>query len=131
ADASADESTEAAEEPAAELSLLDRAGLSAALPAPDRRVVIAQGVFDGADPFLVRLSPASPSDSGWYIGGSDEGAGAAPVPATIAALSIEQILAARPDWRDLLALPEGTLAVLSPSGVELLLDSTDEVVWSP
>lgn len=124
-------STEAPEDPAAELSLLDRAGLSAALPAPDRRVVIAQGVFDGADPFLVRLHPASPSDSGWYIGVSDEGAGAAPVPATIAALSIEQILAARPDWRDLLALPEGTLAVLSPSGVELLLDSTDEVVWSP
>jgi hypothetical protein len=121
----------AVDAPAEQLSLLDRAGLSDALPPPDRRVVIAQGVFDGADPFMVRLPPASPADSGWYVGVSDEGSGAAAVPATIAALSIEQVLAARPDWRDLLALPEGTLAVLSPSGVELLLDSTDEVVWSP
>lgn len=110
--------------PAAQLAALAALELEQRPPAPDDVVIVARR--SGAAPRVVleRIRTSSPGDSGWYIGpvgleaSSDD----------CVAIAVQTLLAARPDWASMFALPFGTLIVENPKGIEYLCDAADTPV---
>ena len=107
------------------------AGLSVdrVTPDPDHRLVIHPGVFQSPKLYLERVDPTGDDDSGWYVGpAGDEPAPAADV--AYEALRVGDLIAARPDLADLLALPTGILAVLDPGGPTAVFDAVGVDIWA-
>ncbi|MDB5356066.1 MAG: hypothetical protein JWN24_2519 [Phycisphaerales bacterium] len=91
---------------------------------PASAVVFAAGIQSATRIYLERTAGMFPGDSGWYIGPAD----GPPVEALESARAGE-ILKARPQFVDLLSLPEGTLIVMDSAGIAAALNSLDEDLW--
>jgi hypothetical protein len=103
-------------------------GIEPQHPDPDTRIVIAPGVWTAPRVYLERLEPINDSDSGWYIGP----AGETPLAedAELIAVRAGDLVAARPDWVELLQKPTGTLIVLDAGGPAAMFDPLGLDVWS-
>ena len=109
------------------------AGLSIerSLPEPDQRIVAHPDVWPQAKVYLHRVDPTGEGDSGWYVGpaGDAEPAPDAP-PVAYEAMRVGDVIAARPDLADFLALPTGTVVVLDAGGPTAVYDAVGVDVWS-
>ena len=102
-------------------------------PEPDQRIVAHPDVWQQPKIYLERLDPTSDDDSGWYVGPADtnaaEPAADAP-PVAYESMRIGNVIAARPDLVDFLALPTGTLAVLDAGGPTAVYDALGMDFWA-
>ncbi len=96
----------------------DLAGLSS-------RVTLDPGALDAERVILIRTPPAGPTDSGWHIAAWPPAEETSPV-----AVRLSWVFRARPDWRDLLALPPGLTAVVRGGELEAVFDESDQNVWA-
>jgi hypothetical protein len=96
-----------------------------ATPADGDKVVMAKGVDTAGQVFLIRAATDAAGDSGWYVGKTEASE------AELQAVSVAQLLGGRPDWKQLLALPPGTLVVLDKNGIAAMLSDKDESLWTP
>jgi hypothetical protein len=91
----------------------------------DSRLVIGKGTFESVRIYLERVEPTGDGDTGWYLG-----------PATDKAINacfsvrIGDLLAVRPDLKNLLTLQKGALVVIGGAGVEGIFDSQGEDHWA-
>jgi hypothetical protein len=113
---------------AAEMEALIAASAERASADPQGKVVIAKDIGGASRIYLERLEVAFPGDSGWYIGRADEGA---IKPEAGGALTVSELLAARPDLIDVLTLPRGFLAIMDGGGLLAVLGTRDEELWTP
>src|SRR5207249_330579 len=108
-----------------------QSAIIAMLNLPQISIETQQNVLIGRDAgraqrlYLQRLAPSYPADSGWYIGSADE-----PHSSSLYATALSRLLAFRPDFRDILALPEGFLVVLEGGVITAILDPADRLVWT-
>jgi hypothetical protein len=93
-------------------------------PAWPDKVIVDPAAFEAADVYLERVEGCEPGDSGWYVGPAGDEAGRTPV-----AVCVSDLFAVRPDWAELLALPDGWLVVLRRGGVEVIADQAEKIVW--
>jgi hypothetical protein len=91
---------------------------------PEQRVVMAKGLRGKSRVYLERTHPAVADDSGWYVGACDS-----PAADGLQAIRLENLLAVRPDWAELLQMAPGTLAVLTGGSIEAILDSDNSLIW--
>jgi hypothetical protein len=96
-----------------------------ATPGEGEKVVIAKGTDASDKLFLLRAATDAANDSGWYVGKTDAGE------AELQSILVSDLLKGRPDWRQLLALPPGTLVVIDRSGIAAMLSDKDESPWTP
>jgi hypothetical protein len=99
------------------------------LPDPDTRIVIEPEVWSASRVYLERLEPFAEADSGWFIGSADDNA-AALDPAKLLAVRLGDIVAARPDFSDFLALPQSTLVILDAGGPAAIFDALGLDIWA-
>jgi hypothetical protein len=99
------------------------------LPDLEARVVLYPGVWEKQRVYLERLDPANDADSGWYIGPAEDNAPSGEPPASIA-VRLADIIAARPDFGDLLSLPNGSLIVVDSGGPSAIFDQLGLDIWS-
>lgn len=94
---------------------------------PESRFVLAEVCTTSKRIFLIRTDISFPGDSGWYAGSTD----AAPAGETpkLVSLKVAEMIAARPDLKEVLNLPRGYLIVLDGGGVSALLDPADREIW--
>jgi hypothetical protein len=90
---------------------------------PADRVVIAAGA-EGSPRIFLDHSAGAAGDSGWYIAPVEEGE------VRLEWLAVADLLSVRPDWRQLLSLPAGCLAVIDRGGIVAVLNDHDENLWS-
>jgi hypothetical protein len=95
-----------------------------AAPAPAGKVILARSCSSRRRVYLERTAGGGPDDTGWYVGLPDGGEAGG-----LDAISIERLLTARPDWREVLQLPVGTLVVVNQGAIEVLLDADNRVIW--
>lgn len=91
---------------------------------PGDKVVLAQGCWDQPRIYLERINAQSPGDSGWYVGAAE----GTPV-TTYEAVRVDELLTLRPDWKEILSLPSGSLVVLDRASIETVLDGEGKVLW--
>jgi hypothetical protein len=88
---------------------------------PGQTLVMAKGAWSASRIYLERRAPSSPTDTGWYFA-STEAAG-------IVALNkilVRDLLEIRPDFRELLNLPEGYLAIVDEQGIRSIFTPAGE-----
>lgn len=108
----------------------DRAAL-AALPGerlpldPAERLIVGRGTVESPTIYLERVEGRGPGDSQWYVGPAE-----GRMPEAIDAVAAADFLAVRPDLRDALTLPKGSLIALGTTGVLAVLDARDEDLWA-
>lgn len=88
---------------------------------PAQTVVMAKGAWSAPRIYLERRAATSPADAGWYIASTDT--------TGIAALNkvlVRDLLEIRPDFRELLTLPEGYLAIVDSDGVRSIFTPVGE-----
>ena len=102
------------------------------LPDPDARVVAHPGVWQQSKIYFERLDPTGDDDSGWYVGpaADDFPESAAGTEVAYEAMRLGNVLAARKDLTDFLALPVGTLAVLDTGGPTAVFDVMGLDIWA-
>jgi hypothetical protein len=91
----------------------------------DDTVIIAKGAWSAPRIYLERRPPAGDKDSGWYIGPTRVGG--------IVALSrvpVRDLLEVRPDFHELLGLPESYLVVLDDQGIHSLFTPVGDNLWA-
>jgi len=93
-------------------------------PQPSQWMVLNAAAITAASVYFERLPAQFPDDSGWYVGPADDSE-----PHELWCISIESLLAARPDLRPVLELPVGVLVVMDASGVAAVLDARAEDLW--
>jgi hypothetical protein len=84
-------------------------------------LVMAKGAWSAPRIYLERRAATSPTDTGWYIASTDT--------TGIVALNkvlVRDLLEIRPDFRELLTLPEGYLAVVDRDGVRSVFTPVGE-----
>lgn len=132
--------------------LFEKIDLPLSDPNVELLLVVADRAWESPRIYLERLEPYGERDTGWYLGPAteapkpeEEGAWAeaihageepareqSPQPAlqeAYHAVRVSDLLAVRPDLRDILRLPVGCLAVLDVGGVAAILDPRDHDVW--
>jgi hypothetical protein len=102
---------------------VEKMDLDWVVPGAGDRVLVTRDATKWDRIFLERVVGAAEGDSGWYIGTVDESE--SPVEAT----TVAELLAARPDFERLLALPAGYLVVIDAGGIAALLDAGDQDIW--
>jgi hypothetical protein len=106
------------------------ATVKASLDAPEADQTMVLGIPEGRASFpshiyLERGKPSGRGDSGWYMGAADEHR-----PPVYEVVKIADVLAARPDWKGILALPKGFVAHIDGDRITLLLNAVDDDLWS-
>ena len=102
------------------------AGLKQAGPpfAADDRLVVAKGAWSADRVYFERRAPTGPADTGWYL------ASARSVGITaLYTVRIGDLLESRPDFRELLGLPEGFLVLVDDEGIRSILTPQGENLW--
>jgi hypothetical protein len=98
--------------------------LPAAPVGDDQTLVVAKDTWAATRLFLERRAPAGPDDTGWYL---------APAPTTgiiaINTVPVRDLLEVRPDFRELLVLPEGHLLVLAADGIRSVFTPAGDDLW--
>ncbi|HEX4123262.1 MAG TPA: hypothetical protein VHY37_00940, partial [Tepidisphaeraceae bacterium] len=85
---------------------------------PNASFVLAQGIYQDAAIYLQRLDPAFPGDSGWFLGPVDPRSDIRYV-----SVKISELESARPDLRDALPMPVGSLLVIDGGGLAAIIDA--------
>jgi hypothetical protein len=99
------------------------------LPDPDTRIVLEPAVWAATRVYLERLEPTGEVDSGWFIGSAEENA--APIdPEKLIAVRLGDVVAARADFADFLALPVSTLVIMDAGGPAAIFDSLGLDIWA-
>jgi hypothetical protein len=91
---------------------------------PDSRLTLGADSISATRVYLHRSEAIDSQDTGWYLGaiGSD-------TPDSLTAIRTADLLARRPQWADILALPAGTLVVIDGNRIEAALDAQDTILW--
>jgi hypothetical protein len=84
----------------------------------DARVFIAKSAFEAGRLFVHHAEPAVPLDSGWSIAPADAGQ-----ELEWQAIRVADLLAARPDWADLLGLPVRFSVIIDSAGISDVVDA--------
>jgi hypothetical protein len=85
---------------------------------PNSSFVLAQGIYQDSAIYLQRLEPAFPGDSGWFLGPVDPRADM-----RFVSVRISELETVRPDLRDALPMPAGSLLVVDGGGLAAMLDA--------
>jgi hypothetical protein len=93
--------------------------------ANDDTVIVAKGAWSAPRIYLERRAPAGPHDSGWYLA-STETAGII----ALNAVPVRDLLEIRPDFRELLAMPEGFLLLIGDDGIRSIFTPRGEDLWA-
>jgi len=109
--------------PPADAGVLSALSAAQTEPAGDAKVFVAATTDAATRIFLHRAQPSSEEDSGWSIAPAD-----ADAPRPWQAIRMADLLTARPDLRDLLALPPGFSALIDQAGVAAVFDP-QQAVW--
>jgi hypothetical protein len=99
------------------------------LPDLESRVVLHPSVWEKPQVYLERLDPASEQDSGWYIGPAEDNAPSGDPPVYIA-VRLADVIASRPDFGDLLSMPNGSLIILNAGGPAAIFDQLGLDIWA-
>jgi hypothetical protein len=91
---------------------------------PAASVILAADVQTAKRIYLERSASSFPGDSGWYIGSAD-----GPAATVYAAIRINDLLKARPQFSSLLSFPIGSLIVIDAAGVAGVLNRDDQDLW--
>jgi hypothetical protein len=94
---------------------------------PEEKVIIAHNCWQQPRIYLQRLEAAFEGDSGWFVGSPEEGELAHEA---LDAIRLGDVIAAREDLVDILALPVGFLILLDAGGVAAILDAAGLDVWA-
>lgn len=94
---------------------------------PEQKIVVARNSWQQQRIYLERMTPESEQDSGWFLGDVDPVEGEK---IEYDAIRIGDLIAARPDLMDMLALPAGFLIVLDAGGPSVMLDGAGLDVWA-
>lgn len=97
-------------------------------PSGDHTVILAPGVLDGRDVFLLRQPGQTKSDSGWFIGPLEQLASGDP-DSGLLAVNIAWLAERRPWIPGLLGLPVGYLVVIMGGAILAVLDENDSAVF--
>jgi len=90
-------------------------------------VVYDRDCFAAKRLYLQRIDTEALGDSGWFVGSADD----APAPAPrYGACSVSRLLGSRPEWKQLLSLPPGSLAVVEGGELLMVVDRNDKVRYS-
>jgi hypothetical protein len=92
---------------------------------PDGTMVVSVAIADKQRLYLEHVGSSQPGDTGWFVGPAEIG----PNPFAVT-IPVSQILAIRPDWAALLALPLRSLVVLDSGGVAAVLDGDNKDLWA-
>jgi hypothetical protein len=113
-------------------SALDGLSIDRQLPDPDERIVLHPDVWTAPRIYLERMEPANEQDSGWYIGPANDDAPPAPPaePSAYISLRLGDVIAARPDFMDLLNLPTSSLIILDAGGPTAIFDQLGLDIWA-
>ncbi len=107
--------------PPADAALL---GLVPVPVAAGDKVVVARDAARRGRLYLVRLEGVAAGDSGWFIGGVP------PAEAVeLQAVRVADLLAARPEFGPLLALPPGSLVVVNNAALVAVFDGSGRLLW--
>jgi hypothetical protein len=90
----------------------------------DEKVVLARAVLQARQVYLERAASAGQPDSGWYVGFADETEAAGHE-----AMRVADLVAARPDWAAVLALPAGCVVTFDGSAIQAVYDPRGHLVW--
>jgi hypothetical protein len=88
-------------------------------------LVVSTAIADKNRLYLERVAPCKPGDTGWFIGPAEVNSN--PFVVTV---SVADILATRPEWASLLALPTGSLVILDAGAIAAVLDSGNSDLWA-
>ncbi len=91
---------------------------------PDSRLTLGADSINATRVYLHRSDPIDSQDTGWYLGSIGN-----ETPGDLTAIRTADLLARRPQWADILALPAGTLAVIEGNRIEAALDAQDTILW--
>jgi hypothetical protein len=94
---------------------------------PEQKIIIARNSWQQQRIYLERMTPESEQDSGWFLGEVDRVEGEK---IEYDAIRVGDLIAARPDLMDLLALPPGFLIALDAGGPSAMLDGAGLDVWA-
>jgi hypothetical protein len=75
--------------------------------------------------YLERVASCKPGDTGWFIGPAEVNSN--PFVVTV---PVADVLASRPEWAALLALPTGCLVIMDAGAIAAILDSTNQELWA-
>jgi hypothetical protein len=95
-------------------------------PPEDWKVIVEKPAWQSQKIFLerVKLEEHIQGDSGWHLGRADGG----PVEANLA-VTVRDLVEARPDLREILALPTGHCVVIDVNGIVAILNQTGSDLW--
>jgi hypothetical protein len=91
----------------------------------DAKIVLARGVLQSRHTYLERIDGAAQDDSGWFVGFADDSQAAA-----YDALRVADLLALRPDWAAVLALPPGCLVTCDGRELQAVYGPHGNLLWS-
>ena len=84
-------------------------------------LVMAKGAWSSPRIYLERRAATSPTDTGWYIASTDTTGIVA-----LHKVTVRDLLEIRPDFRELLTLPEGYLTVVDGDGIRSIFTPVGE-----
>ncbi len=91
----------------------------------DATLVVAKGAWSAGRIYLERRPPAAAGDSGWYLASAEV--------ADIVALNtvrVRDLIEIRPDFRELLGLPDGFFVTVDGDGIHSILTPYGEGAWT-
>jgi hypothetical protein len=115
----------------AESDVQTLSGLPGASPIdPNATMVISIAIADRQRLYLERVAPAPAgdsglTDSGWFVGPAQVAGNP-----FVAKVPVKDVLAIRPEWSALLALPTGSLVVVDTGAIGAVLDSGNQDLWA-
>lgn len=88
-------------------------------------LIVAKGSWSATRIYFVRNGAAGPGDTGWYLAPTDlKGITA------LHKVPVRDLLEVRPDFRELLALPERHLIIIDAGGIRSIFTPTGDDVWA-
>jgi hypothetical protein len=91
----------------------------------DDTLIVAKGAWSAPQVYFERRPPAGPGDSGWFLAPTEVRG--------IIALSrvpVRDLLEVRPDFPELLSLPESYLVILDASGIRAVFSPVGDDLWA-
>ena len=88
-------------------------------------MVISTAIADKQRLYLERVASAQPGDTGWFVGPAEIG-----VNPFVVTVPVKDVLAIRPDWAALLALPLGSLVIIDSGAIGAVLDAGNQDLWA-
>jgi hypothetical protein len=91
----------------------------------EQTLIVAKGAWSAPRIYLERRGPAEPNDSGWYLASTEQSGITA-----LHKVAVRDLLEIRPDFREILALPESFLTVIDEEGIRSVFNPTGDDLWA-